>query len=190
MINENNYLILKQYLCMIEADRLNRIVIVNNKEVIPEELINKCNKLLETMKVDRVHPTQTFMEDRSIVRLDEFSWKIREWLARVDEGTNVPIDKNFIFDYPKCDDVINEFIKENSFQTNIRHSLATIFDIFDRIYNEVYHFINSGPGLMSLASIILKINLAQSIEILLDLSEQGEAYWASKNNPMPLISEV
>lgn len=189
MINENNYLILKQYLCMIEADRLNRIVIVNNKEVIPEELINKCNRLLETMKVDRVHPTQTFMEDRSIVRLDEFSIKIKEWLARIDEGSRISIDKNFIFEYPKCDELINEYVKENSFQTNIRHSLATIFDIFDKIYHEIYCYINNTPNL-GLNCLILKINLAQGIETILDISEQGEAYWASKNNPMPLISEV
>lgn len=181
-VNSDEFLYLKQLLCMIGVIRLNRCIKINNEEVNYENLRKEAQASLHNLTGRFEVPTMVLRTDRSTINFGEVLKAVEEYGThdiRITSLKQKQLTQKDIFGKPDKNGMFllyrNDFWEEEGLFINQRVNVAKILNMCEGFFNCVGSYIQHDSSTITLSEAVTCLNMLEGMEYTFTLSEEGEA---------------
>lgn len=193
--NAENYLLLKQTLCMLAVTRLNKVISIDGCSVEQAAIAKTCTNLFEQIQDEFYIPTITIRSGFSAVNFDFLSEGIDMLINKSDHVVirNViegPVLQKHIYSTPDKPTLFKEFKKEFLERNKLfeaRSAITRIMNNVDKATGAIGSYIQSQDGSVSIQYAIACVNAIESADYAFTLSDDGEGVFIDKTNKIEVF---
>lgn len=193
--NSQEFLYLKQLLCMIAVRRLNKVIKIDDKVVEVGNLVTEASISLNNLRDNMTMPISTMRSGNSAVNFEVLEDSVEELVDRSDnvvvrEAIEGQLSAVQVFNRPDKNYLFNDFKREFTERNKLfdsRKSVTRLLDDCDKAFNQVSAYIQSDTSTVSIQIAIACLNVIESVDFAFSLSEDGEQVFYDHSETITVI---